>query len=69
MVLYSGYGPLLPTKTRINSNLITITIVKENCMKYRLIDVSAPISLKSSTHQMTVSQLLAAEHVIIRYAI
>ena len=69
MVLYSGYGPLLATKTLISCNLITITVVRENCMKYRLIDIWAPISLKSLTHRMSIPQLLAAEHVIIRYAI
>ena len=69
MVLYSDYGPLLATKTRISCNLITITIVKENCMKYRITDISAPISLESLTHRMSIQQLLASEHVIIRYAI
>lgn len=38
-------------------------------MKYRVIDISASISLKSLTHPMSFQQLLAAEPVIIRYVI
>ena len=38
-------------------------------MKYRVIDISAFISFKSLTHRMPFPQFLAAEPVIIRYAI
>ena len=38
-------------------------------MKYRVIDISVSISLKILTHRMSFPQLLAADPVIIRYAI
>ena len=38
-------------------------------MKYRVIDISASISLKSLTHRMSFPQLSDAELVIIRYVI
>ena len=38
-------------------------------MKYRVIDISASISFKRLTHRMPFPQFLAAEPVIIRYAI
>ena len=38
-------------------------------MKYRVIDISVSISLKILTRRMSFPQLLAADPVIIRYAI